>query len=284
MEVLRSFRYWTLWMPERHTVTLHQVVTVYNYMFNHMDGIMWALAKKKTQWKKHLFFAVKFARQKLSKYPGEVTPPKGMLLISEHILDRSRKLRLSRKWEKGMDITPEDAIAYTTRYQEAFPEYVENEYCGKHWHVPVNTPESVPSSNLIISAMASGSGQSSFDPYGLSSEDAQYLTPNNVAETTSGQSDDAARSLTTARLHLNSPPEAPTNWGQNNPNLNDYHSGPMEISSTFWIPDIADWWCQQEETHSKYAHLHNAAHDIFSIIPRGVVVEAGVSLGRYVIS
>jgi hypothetical protein len=82
---------------------------------------------------------------------------------------------------------------------------------------------------------------------------------------------------------LNSPPEAPKNWGQINPNLNDYHSDPMEISSTFWIPDITDWWRQQEETHSKYADLSNVARDIFSIIPHGVGVEASFSLGRDVI-
>jgi hypothetical protein len=37
-------------------------------MFDHMDGVMRALAKKKTQWQEDLFFAVKLARQKLSKY------------------------------------------------------------------------------------------------------------------------------------------------------------------------------------------------------------------------
>jgi len=36
-------------------------------MFDHMDGMMRALAKKKTQWKENLFFAMKLAQQKLSK-------------------------------------------------------------------------------------------------------------------------------------------------------------------------------------------------------------------------
>ena len=67
MEVLRQFRYWTLWMSKRHTVTLHHVMTVYNDMFDHMDAVMRAWAKKKTQWKDDFFFAVKLARQKLSK-------------------------------------------------------------------------------------------------------------------------------------------------------------------------------------------------------------------------
>jgi len=57
----------------------------------------------------------------------------------------------------------------------------------------------------------------------------------------------------------------------------------MQISSTFWIPDITDWWRQQEETHSKYADLSNVARDIFSIIPQGVRVEASFALGGDVI-
>jgi len=68
MEVLRPFRYWTLCMSRRHTVTLHHVITVYNDMFDHMDGVMQALAKKNTQWKENWFFAVKLAGQMLSKF------------------------------------------------------------------------------------------------------------------------------------------------------------------------------------------------------------------------
>ena len=40
MEVLRPFRYWTLWMSTRDTVTLHQVMRVYNDMFDHIDGML----------------------------------------------------------------------------------------------------------------------------------------------------------------------------------------------------------------------------------------------------
>jgi len=74
-------------MSKRHMVTLHHVITVYNDMFDHMDGVLRALAKKKTQWKEDLYLAVKFARQKLSKYYAEVTPTTGMLLIPAHSLD-----------------------------------------------------------------------------------------------------------------------------------------------------------------------------------------------------
>jgi hypothetical protein len=241
MEVLRPFQYWTLWMLKRHTVTLDHVITVCNDMFDHMDGVMRALAKKKTPWKEDLFFAVKLARQQLSKYYTEVTPTTGMLLISTDILDPFRMLGSFRKWDQGMYINPENEISYTTHYQEAFLKYVENEYCAKHRCVAVNILETIPSSNFVPSATASGSYQSSFHTYDSSSNDEEYLTPNNVDETTPGLSDRAAPLLTAARLYLNSPPEAPKNWGHINPNLNDYHSNPMEISSTFWIPDITNW-------------------------------------------
>ena len=53
----------------------------------------------------------------------------------------------------------------------------------------------------------------------------------------------------------------------------------MEFGSTLWIPDITDWWRQQEETHSKYPDLSNVARDIFYILPHSVGVEATFSLG-----
>jgi len=149
--------------------------------------------------------------------------------------------------------------------------------------VPVNKLQTVPSSNLDPSATVSGSYQSSSDPYDSSIDDEDYSTPNNVAETPPGQSDRAPRLLTAARLHLYMPAEAPMDCGRINLNLNDYYSDRMEISSPFWLPDITDWWHQQEETHSKYADLSNVAHNIVSIIPHGVGVEASFSLGRDVI-
>jgi len=89
--------------------------------------------------------------------------------------------------------------------------------------------------------------------------------------------------MTTAWLYLNSPPESTKNWGQVNPNLNDYHSDPLEISSPFWILHITDWRRQQEETHSKYGDLTHLARDIFFIIPNGVGLEASFSFVRDVI-
>jgi len=57
----------------------------------------------------------------------------------------------------------------------------------------------------------------------------------------------------------------------------------MEISSTFRLLDITDWWRQQDEMHSKHADLTDEARDIFSITPHGVGVAASFSLGQDVI-
>jgi len=217
MEVSRPFRYWALWMSKRHTITLHHVITVYNDMVDHMDGVMRALAKKKSRWKEHLYFAVKFGRQMLSKYYTEVTPTTGILPISARILDPFRKLRLFRKWDKGMDINPEDETSYTTQYQDGFRQSVENEYCAKHRCLPVTKPDNIQNNNLVSSPMASRSGQSSYDPYDLSSDDDEYLMSTDVAKMTLGRSDRAARLLTTTTLDFNSPPELPLNWVQINP-------------------------------------------------------------------
>jgi len=107
-------------MARRHNVPLYDIIKVYNDMFNHMDGVMRALAKKKNQWKDDLFFAVKIAQQMLSKKYAEVTPTTGMLLISAHILDPLWKLGPFRKWDKGMYINPEDKTSYSTQNHQAF--------------------------------------------------------------------------------------------------------------------------------------------------------------------
>jgi len=105
-----------------------------------------------------------------------------------------------------------------------------------------------------------------------------------MAQMTCRPCDCASWLLTAAILCFNSPPEAPKNWVQIHPNLNDYHSNRMVVGSSFWIPDITDWWRQQVETHSKYANFSNVACDIVSIIPHGVGEEASFSPWRAVIS
>jgi hypothetical protein len=53
----------------------------------------------------------------------------------------------------------------------------------------------------------------------------------------------------------------------------------MESRSTFWLPDITDWWLIYNELHPKYTDLSNLACNIFSIIPHGIRDKVSYSLG-----
>ena len=198
-------------------------------------------------------------------------------------MDPFRKLRSFSQWKNGMDINAVDETSYTIHHQKEFLKYVGNVYCARNRCLPVIKPESILKNTPFPFTIASWSGQSSYDAYDLSSNGEQYIMPKNEAETTSGWSNHASRILTVTRLYFNSQHRSPKNWGQINPNLNDYHSDPLEIGSTFWIPDITDWRRQQEERHSMYANLSNVARDIFSIPPHGVSVGVSVSFGQDVI-
>ena len=183
-----------------------------------------------------------------------------------------------RKWVKGIDTYPEDETSYTTQFQEAFLQYVDIEYYIKPQCLPVNELNCIPMDNIFCSEIVSRSGQYSYDPYDVSSDDDKYLMPKDVAEMTPRWSDHIVCLLTAARLYVNSLPELPQNWGQTNPNLNEYHSGSMEISSTFSIPDITDWCCQQGEMSWEQANFCDVVCDIFAFTPHGVAVEAIISL------
>jgi len=50
----------------------------------------------------------------------------------------------------------------------------------------VLNPQNIPNNNFVSSAMTSRSGQSSYDWYDLSSDDEEYLKPDNVTEMTPG--------------------------------------------------------------------------------------------------
>jgi len=177
-------------------------------MFNDMNGVMLASAKNKTQWKEDLDFSMMYAWQKLSKYYGKVTSTTGMVLIAANFLDPFGKLRLFRRWDMGIDNTPEDESSYTTHNWEAFLNCVRNECCAKRTHLPVIKPERILSHNLLPVTMGSKSCQSSNDPYNSCSDDGEYIMANNVAEMITGQYDRLAHLLTAARLNLVSPPQS----------------------------------------------------------------------------
>jgi hypothetical protein len=60
-----------------------------------------------------------------------------------------------------MAINPEDETSYTTQYQDAFLQYVENEYCAKYRRLRVIMSDNTLNNNLSSYKMASRSGQPS---------------------------------------------------------------------------------------------------------------------------
>lgn len=64
-----------------------------------------------------------------------------------------------------------------------------------------------------------------------------------------------------------------------NPKIDEYNSNTITISYTLWLPDITDWWHQQEKTDSINAALSDMARDIFCIILNGLGVKAIFHLG-----
>jgi hypothetical protein len=103
------------------------------------------------------------ARQMLSDYYRDVTPSSGMPFISAHILDPFWKLRSHRKRDKEIDINPANKTSYTTKSQQPFLQYMENEYFPKDQPVPFNKSVCVPRNHQVPSLMSSECGQSSID-------------------------------------------------------------------------------------------------------------------------
>jgi len=157
-------------------------------MFDHADGVKGTSGNMITHWKEELHLAVEFVQQKLFKYCAEHTPLNSILRISTYILNYVQKLWSWKKWDKGMDTHPDDNTAYNNQYQEEFPKYVKHEHCTKYRQLSVTKPKKIRSNKFFPSAIASGLGRSAFDPWDMSSHDAEYLMPNNEAEMAARQS------------------------------------------------------------------------------------------------
>jgi len=147
-------------MSARYTVTFYHHMTVYNVMYHQIGGVIQAFTEQKTKWKEDLSVAVKLGGPNLSKYYTDLTSMPGMLHISVHSFNSFQKLWLFWMWHRGIVINTEAETSYSTQYQQAFVKYLENKECVKRRCVPVNKPEHIPCSNLVLSITASWSCQS----------------------------------------------------------------------------------------------------------------------------
>jgi len=119
---------------------------------------MRALTKAKTQCKEYIYFAMTFTCLKVCNYYAELTPMMGKHLFLAHITDLFYQLVSFGKWDKGIDINPEEETSFISQYQVVFLKYVDNEYCSKHRLLPVIQPESIQSNNIVLSVKGSRSG------------------------------------------------------------------------------------------------------------------------------
>jgi len=146
-------------------------MSVFNDMLDHMGGVMPALPMKMTQCKEDLYFAVKFVHQKQFWCYSDVNPMTGTILITVHIFDHFWKLHLCKKWDKQLETNPENETSYSTQHLKVFGKYMENGYCAKYEHFPVIESKCVPGNIHFSCVIGSRCGQSSYDPYDLSSND-----------------------------------------------------------------------------------------------------------------
>ena len=287
LEVLTPFRYWTLWMSKRHTITLHRVISIYNEMFDHLEGAMRSFKGKCTAWKVDVRRTVRASHKKLQCYYSEVTPESGLLLILAALLDPFRKTKTFRTWDAGMNIDPKDSESYTAQYTEAFIDYWEEMYVVPQC-APKSRKEDLDSHETksdMDSAMFDSSTSRSASPdvayFRERSDDfadssgtpaCPPITPARVLP--------QDRLMEVARKYIKSVNADPAALGQHPPKTDNLKSeNPQELTAAFWKPDVAAYWQEHEDSCTEYAPLARMARDVFSVIPHGIGVEASFSLG-----
>lgn len=142
LSVMEPFKYWTLVLSQRHSPSIHQIVAIYDNVFNHFDAMLAALHVKSLPWKKEIHRAVGAAKFKLSLYYAKVVPKTQLLLLLAVMLDPFQKCSLFHQWDLDheADKTPiwqtEDDSSgagpppggYKLSYQQTFLDYFEANY------------------------------------------------------------------------------------------------------------------------------------------------------------
>jgi len=253
-------------------------------MFDHMEGIIKALAKKQIQWKVDIRRAMRSARSKLSAYYAEVTPESGLLLILVQMLDPYRKTRMFQHWDKRAGVSPASPGSYTSQYTQAFLDYWEKNYVSKM--IEKATIKLEPAGPSPAKANAGSLPKPSNFVYCVDSDSDDEI-PASLLTATPRRTNHRAQLVGIARQYLENSRIDAASIGQINPanddSLTDPDANPNDVTGSFWSPSVAAWWKQQVNTASEYAPMAEMARDIFSVIPHGVGVEASFSLGRDVI-
>ena len=273
-------------MSKRHTITLHRVISIYNEMFDHLEGALRSLKRKQSAWKVDVRRAVRATHVKLQSYYAKVTPESGLLLILAALLDPFRKTKSFRSWDANMNIDPKDSESYTAQYTEAFLNYWEEMYVIPQCTRKVKVEEKDDRDTETESATYNGSSTSrSTSPdvayFSDSSDEFIHGSDPTCPPVTPARALQQDRLMEVARKYINSANADPATLGQHPPKTDDLKSDdPQEMTAAFWKPDVAAYWQAQENSLSEFAPLARMARDVFLVIPHSVGVEASFSLGR----
>ncbi|KAG0153440.1 hypothetical protein PDIDSM_5293 [Penicillium digitatum] len=109
----KPFFDFTMMLSKTKDITAHNIYSIYNKLFSHLDAAEAKLKNKGVIWKKRMLWALQTAKKKLSKYyTATEYEPYGDISRSSNNLSPSKKLRYfsSTDWQGDID--------YANRYQE----------------------------------------------------------------------------------------------------------------------------------------------------------------------
>jgi hypothetical protein len=109
----KPFFDFTMMLSKTKDITAHNIYSIYNKLFSHLDAAEAKLKNKGVIWKKRMLWALQTAKKKLSKYyTATEYEPYGDIYALATIFSPSKKLRYfsSTDWQGDID--------YANRYQE----------------------------------------------------------------------------------------------------------------------------------------------------------------------
>lgn len=141
VEVLRPFCACTKELSSNTSCNIHHVFELYNDLFEHIEGAIERLSRKRAGWKKQLIPALRSAESKLRQYYGKTRDSHGKLAAAAIVMDPVQKLTTfeSSIWDDERD---ENGQKY---YQRVYHNVVR-----KLWDVyfkPAEQPQAEPTTS-----------------------------------------------------------------------------------------------------------------------------------------
>ena len=121
------FRYTTI-LSKTKEVTVHNVFSLYNSLFDHIEISMSRLRRKQLPWKKQILQALEAAKEKLSIYYGKTNQEHGYLYAMSTILAPKFKLQFfsDENWSDNNYEWRDKYLQYLHNYFQPYKERFSN--------------------------------------------------------------------------------------------------------------------------------------------------------------